>query len=92
MEYLDEEMRPAPEGEREWSWELTSMMGMWGGEGIERIHAGWDVGERNEQGESVEDVVVTHDLALVNTFFERLDNKLVMFSNGGRESQMDFDP
>ena len=33
---------------------------------IERIHGGWGVGEKNEEGESVTDFAMAFDLSIVN--------------------------
>lgn len=35
---------------------------------IERIHGGWGVGERNQEGEKVVDFAVAFDMAILNTF------------------------
>ena len=59
-------------------------------EAIERIHGGWGVGEKNEEGEMVTVVAMAFDLSIVNTFFEKISNHLVAYKSGGRESQIDF--
>ena len=47
------------------------------------------MGERNEEGERVIDFAVAFDLALVNTF-EKKANRLITYSSGGRESQINL--
>lgn len=38
-------------------------------EGIERIHGGWGIGERNAEGERVMECAVSFSLAVINTWF-----------------------
>ncbi len=57
---------------------------------IERVHGGWGVGERNEEGERVIDFALSFDLAICNTFFKKDDSQYVTYKSGGRESQIDF--
>ena len=59
-------------------------------EGIERIHGGWGMGDRNDEGENIVETAMAFDLAIVNTFFEKKVNQYVTYNSGGRESQIDF--
>ena len=59
-------------------------------EGIERIHGGWGIGERNAEGERVIDCAVSFDLAVVNTWFRKDHSKYITYKSGGNESQIDF--
>ena len=59
-------------------------------DGIERIHGGWGMRDRNDEGEKIVDTAMAFDLAIVNTFFEKKVNQLVTYNSGGRESQIDF--
>ena len=43
-------------------------------EAIERIHGGWGVGEKNEEGERIKGFAMAFDLSIVNTFFEKRPN------------------
>ena len=45
-----------------------------GGDGIERIHGGWGMGDRNDEGEKIVDTAMAFDLAIVNIFFEKKVN------------------
>ena len=56
---------------------------------MERIHGGWGVGEKNEEGERVTDFAMAFDLSIVNTFFEKRPTHLVTYKSGGRQSQID---
>ena len=89
-EQLDEEMRATPEGERViMGADLNGHLGRCR-DGIERIHGGWGVAERNEEGEKIVDSAMAFDLAIVNTFFKKHDSQLVTYRSGGRESQIDL--
>ncbi|XP_068228009.1 uncharacterized protein [Palaemon carinicauda] len=59
-------------------------------ERIERVHGGCGVGERNDGEESVIDGALAFDLAMINTFSEKKINRLIFYSSGGRESQIDL--
>ncbi|XP_068222162.1 craniofacial development protein 2-like [Palaemon carinicauda] len=59
-------------------------------EGIERVHGNWGVGERNDGGERVIYFAVAFVLAMIKTFFEKNINRLITYSSGGRESQIDL--
>ncbi|XP_068204668.1 craniofacial development protein 2-like [Palaemon carinicauda] len=57
-------------------------------EGIERVHGGWCVGERNDVGERVIDFALAFDLAMINTFFEKKINRLITYSSGDRKLEI----
>ena len=59
-------------------------------DGIERIHGGWGMRDRNDEGEKIVDTAMAFDLAIVNAFFEKKVNQFVTYNSGGRESQIDF--
>ncbi|XP_066946150.1 craniofacial development protein 2-like [Macrobrachium rosenbergii] len=59
-------------------------------EGIERVHGGWGVGERNDDGERVLDCAVSFGLAIVKTWFEKKENHYITYKSGARENQTDF--
>ena len=54
-------------------------------DGIERIHGGWGMRDRNDEGEKIVDPAMTFDLAIVNTFFEQKVNQFVTYNSGGRK-------
>ncbi|XP_066953396.1 uncharacterized protein [Macrobrachium rosenbergii] len=43
-------------------------------EGTEKVHGGWGVGERNDEGKRLVDCAVSFDLAFVCTWFEKKEN------------------
>ena len=59
-------------------------------DGIERIHGGWGMRDRNDEGENIVDTAMAFDLAIVNTFFEKKVDQFVTYNSGGRGSQIDF--
>ena len=87
---MDQDLRAIPEGETVIvGGDLNGHVGI-SREAIERIHDGWGVGEKNEEGDSVTDFAMAFYLSIVNTFFEKRPNHLVTYKSGGRESQIDF--
>ncbi|XP_068213401.1 uncharacterized protein [Palaemon carinicauda] len=51
---------------------------------IGRVHGGRGIGERNPDGESVVDLAVSFDMAIVNTFFKKKRDHLITYRSGGR--------
>ncbi|XP_068201676.1 craniofacial development protein 2-like [Palaemon carinicauda] len=88
-EEMDQELRIIPARERVIIGDLNGHLGI-SREGIERVHGSWGVGERNDGGEKVIDFAVAFDLAMINTFFEKRINRLIIYSSSGRESQIDL--
>ena len=87
---MDQKLRAIPEGERVIvGGDLNGHVGI-SREAVERIHGGWGVGEKNEEGERVTDFAMAFDLSIVNTFFEKRPTHLVTYKSGGRQSQIDF--
>ena len=87
---MDQELRAIPEGEMVIvGGDLNGHVGI-SREAIERIHGGWGVGEKNEEGERVTDFAMAFVLSIVNTFFEKRPNHLVTCKSGGRQSQIDL--
>ena len=48
-------------------------------DGIERIHGGWGMRDRNDEGENIVDTTMAFDLAIVSTFFEKKLNQFVTY-------------
>ena len=57
---------------------------------IQRVHGGWGVGERNEEGEQIIDFSMAFGLAIVNTFFKKKEAQMLTYKSGDRESQIDL--
>ena len=53
-------------------------------EGIDRVHGGWGIGERNAEGERVIDCAVSFDLAIVNTWYRKDHSKYITYKSGGK--------
>ena len=79
---MDQEFRAIPEGERVIVGGDLNGHGGISREAIERIHGGWGVGEKNEEGERVTDFAMAFDLSIGNTFFEKRSNYLVTYKSG----------
>ncbi|KAJ0970135.1 hypothetical protein J5N97_023012 [Dioscorea zingiberensis] len=59
-------------------------------DGYEQVHGGYGYGNRNEEGKSILDFALAHDLVLTNTCFKKRESHLITFKNGGNCSQIDF--
>jgi len=57
---------------------------------FEEVHGGWGFGTRNEEGRSILEAAVVHELVVVNTWFKRREGQLVTFSRQGCETQIDY--
>ena len=62
---MDQELRAIPEGERVIvGGDLNGHVGI-SREAIGRIHGGWGVGEKNEEGERLTDFAMAFDLSIL---------------------------
>ncbi|XP_071708350.1 uncharacterized protein [Rutidosis leptorrhynchoides] len=59
-------------------------------EGYEGAHGGFGFGPRNEEGRSILEFAIAHELVVVNSFFKKRDAQLATFHSGGRSTQIDF--
>ncbi|XP_068236949.1 uncharacterized protein [Palaemon carinicauda] len=59
-------------------------------QGLERIHGGWALGYRNQDGKRVMYFAVAFDIAVINTFFEKQPKYHTTYKCGGQESEIDF--
>ncbi|XP_064106788.1 uncharacterized protein LOC135215766 [Macrobrachium nipponense] len=46
---------------------------------IEPVHGGHGIGERTPEGESIVDIAVSFDMAIVNTFFKKRREHLITY-------------
>ena len=58
--------------------------------GFDGVHGGNGFGERNADGIRLLDFCLAANLAITNTFFSKSPNKLVTYSSGDMQSQIDF--
>ncbi|XP_047024179.1 craniofacial development protein 2-like [Helicoverpa zea] len=56
----------------------------------QRIHGNWGYGNINPEGENILQFALTHDLAIVNTFFSKRPEHLVTYKSGGACTQIDY--
>ncbi|XP_071704797.1 uncharacterized protein [Rutidosis leptorrhynchoides] len=59
-------------------------------EGYEGAHGGFGFGPRNEEGRSILEFAIAHELVVANSFFKKRDAQLATFHSGGRSTQIDF--
>ncbi|XP_071695494.1 uncharacterized protein [Rutidosis leptorrhynchoides] len=59
-------------------------------EGYEGAHGGFGFGSRNEEGRSIVEFAIAHELVVANSFFKKRDAQLATFHSGGRSTQIDF--
>ncbi|VDL84358.1 unnamed protein product [Nippostrongylus brasiliensis] len=58
--------------------------------GMERVHGGHGIGTRNDDGERIVDLANAHDPAICNTFFAKWESQKVIYSSGGRKTEIDY--
>ncbi|XP_071719021.1 uncharacterized protein [Rutidosis leptorrhynchoides] len=58
--------------------------------GYSGAHGGFWYGVRNEEGLSILDFSIAHDLAVVNSFFKKTGAQLATFHSGGHSTQIDY--
>ncbi|XP_071728359.1 uncharacterized protein [Rutidosis leptorrhynchoides] len=59
-------------------------------EGYEGAHGGFGFGPRNEEGLSILEFAIAHEMVVANFFFKKRDAQLATFHSGGRSTQIDF--
>ncbi|XP_071718054.1 uncharacterized protein [Rutidosis leptorrhynchoides] len=59
-------------------------------EGYRGAHGGFGYGVRNEEGRSILEFAIAHDLVVANSFFKKRDAQLATFHSGGHSTQIDF--
>ena len=58
--------------------------------GYSNVHGGFGYGTRNPEGERILEFCLALDLVVCNTMFKKPDNKLITFSSGGNQTQIDY--
>ncbi|GJZ54209.1 retrovirus-related pol polyprotein LINE-1, partial [Tanacetum coccineum] len=59
-------------------------------DGYPGVHGGFGFGVRNEEGCSILDFSMTHDLVVVNLYFKKRDHYLITFLSWGHCTQIDY--
>ncbi|XP_071740546.1 uncharacterized protein [Rutidosis leptorrhynchoides] len=59
-------------------------------EGYPGAHGGFGYEVRNEEGLSILDFAVAHDLVVANSFFKKTNAQLATFHSGGNSTQIDY--
>ncbi|XP_071704004.1 uncharacterized protein [Rutidosis leptorrhynchoides] len=59
-------------------------------DGYTGVHGGFGYGVRNEEGRSILEFAVAHDLVVANSFFRETEAQLATFHSGGHSTQIDY--
>ncbi|XP_071739362.1 uncharacterized protein [Rutidosis leptorrhynchoides] len=54
------------------------------------VHGGFGYGVRNEEGRSILEFAVAHELVVANSFFRKTEAQLATFHSGGHSTQIDY--
>ena len=58
--------------------------------GYEDVHGGFGYGVRNAEGERILEFVLALDMVVCNTLFQKRSSRLITFSSGGSNTQIDY--
>ncbi|KAI5725012.1 hypothetical protein M8J77_010024 [Diaphorina citri] len=90
-EEIEREISSIPSNERIFfGGDLNGHIGCGNTEITEQIRGIWGIGSLNQEGERVMDFALGTDLAILNTYFQKDENKLITYKSGNRSSQIDF--
>jgi hypothetical protein len=59
-------------------------------ETYKNIHGGYGYGSKNSQGDDILQFASTYNMALVNTYFKKLERHLITYCSGEIQSQIDY--
>ncbi|XP_071720749.1 uncharacterized protein [Rutidosis leptorrhynchoides] len=59
-------------------------------DGYAGVHGGFRYRVRNEEGRSILEFAVAHDLVVANSFFRKTEAQLATFHSGGHSTQIDY--
>ncbi|XP_071687803.1 uncharacterized protein [Rutidosis leptorrhynchoides] len=59
-------------------------------DGYAGVHGGFGYGVRNEEGRSILEFAVAHDLVVANSLFRKTEAQLATFHSGGHSTQIDY--
>ncbi|XP_071740334.1 uncharacterized protein [Rutidosis leptorrhynchoides] len=59
-------------------------------DGYAGVHGVFGYGVRNEEGRSILEFAVAHDLVVANSFFRKTEAQLATFHSGGHSTQIDY--
>ena len=89
-EEMDEELRDIPDTEKVWvGGDLNGHCG-WNNSGKEETIGRYGVGESNETGEKVVAFAMSHNMRVVNTYFEKAERHKITCKSGTTESQIGY--
>nr|XP_043619693.1 uncharacterized protein LOC122591493 [Erigeron canadensis] len=59
-------------------------------DGYAGVHGGLGFGVRNDEGCSILEFAIAHDLVIANSFFRKRDSQLITFQSGLNKTQIDY--
>ncbi|XP_071703872.1 uncharacterized protein [Rutidosis leptorrhynchoides] len=59
-------------------------------EGYTGVHGGFGYGVRNEEGRSILEFAIAHELVVANSFIKKTEAQLATFHSGGHSTQIDY--
>ncbi|XP_071704041.1 uncharacterized protein [Rutidosis leptorrhynchoides] len=87
---LDEVVRSCPADHRLLiGGDLNGHIGMIS-DGYTGVHGGFGYGVRNEEGCSILEFAIAHELVVANSFFRKTEAQLATFHSGGHSTQIDY--
>ena len=89
-EEMDEELRDIPDTEKLWvGGDFNGHCGR-NNSGKEETFGKYGVGESNEAGDNCVAFAMSHNMRVVNTYFEKAKRHTITYNSGEAESQIDF--
>lgn len=61
-----------------------------GNEDYERVHGGWGFENRNVGDDSLLQFALSLNLAMVNTWFQKMDEHLIIYKSGNHRAHIDY--
>ena len=89
-EKMDEELRDIPDTEKLWVGGDFNFHCGRNNSGKEDSIGKYGVGESNEAGDNVVAFAMSHNIRVVNTYFEKAERHKITYKNGAAESQIDY--
>ncbi|GKB64329.1 retrovirus-related pol polyprotein LINE-1, partial [Tanacetum coccineum] len=87
---LDELVRECPTDQRLIIWgDLKGHIGA-ATDRYAGVHGGFGFGDRNEEGCTILEFAIAHELVVVNSFFKKSDAYLITFQSGGHNTQINY--
>ena len=89
-EEMDEELRDIPDTVKVWVGGDFNCHCGWNNSGKEETIGKYGVGESNEAGENCVAFAMSHNMRVMNTYFEKAERHKITYKSGTSESQIDY--